>query len=459
MSKKNNNINVTQSLREKAESLLKKKHRKSGNYDPDETDMRKLLHELQVHQVELEMQNEELISTRNETEELLSKYTSLFDFAPIGYFVLDADGRIRDINFSGAKLLNMDRSEIIKHNFKDYLTNDLIWDFNNFLHEAFERNFKVSMEFKLSKNRAAPIFAFAECIAASATDNCLMAVLDITAHKKAETEVNELNHSLELRIEELRESNSNLQRINRTLNALRRSSEAISKSKSENEFYDEVCKIIIEDCGHAMVWIGYKEDDEDKSVRPVTYSGFEEGYLETLKITWADTERGQGPTGDAIRTGKPSFCRNILTDPKFKPWSEDAIKRGYASSLVLPLFNNNEVFGTLNIYFRESDPFTNDEIKLLSELADNLAYGIKAIRLQTENKQAEEIIIQQLEELSIANDELSRFNHASIGRELRMIELKKEVNQLSIQAGIAPPYKLEFEKDTMNSSLEKNDQG
>ena len=55
-----------------------------------------------------------------------------------------------------------------------------------------------------------------------------------------------------------------------------------------------------------------------------------------LKITWADTERGRGPTGTAIRTGKVSMCRNMLTDPQFKPWRDEAIKRGYASSIALP---------------------------------------------------------------------------------------------------------------------------
>ena len=88
-----------------------------------------------------------------------------------------------------------------------------------------------------------------------------------------------------------------------------------------------------------MVWIGYAEENKNKTVRPVAYSGFEEGYLKKLNITWADTERGRGPTGRTIRTGKPSMCKNMLTDPEFKPWRDEAIKRGYKSSLVLPLRN------------------------------------------------------------------------------------------------------------------------
>ena len=88
-----------------------------------------------------------------------------------------------------------------------------------------------------------------------------------------------------------------------------------------------------------MVWIGFAENDEEKSVRPVASAGFEKGYLETMDITWADTERGRGPTGTAIRTGKPCACTDMLTDPKFAPWRDQAVRRGYASSLVLPLLD------------------------------------------------------------------------------------------------------------------------
>ena len=148
----------------------------------------------------------------------------------------------------------------------------------------------------------------------------------------------------------------------------------------------------MEDCGYAMVWIGYADDDEDKTVRPVAHAGFEEGYLEMLNVTWADTERGRGPTGTAIRTGLPSTCRNMLTDPLFAPWREQAIKRGYSSSIVFPLLAAGIAFGAITIYSREPDPFSTDEVKLLDELADDLAYGITVIRIRTAHEQAKEAL-------------------------------------------------------------------
>jgi PAS domain S-box-containing protein len=183
-----------------------------------------------------------------------------------------------------------------------------------------------------------------------------------------------------------------LRRLNRTLTAHSHSDQALLRATTEAEFMQEVCRIIVEDCGHAMVWVGFAEEDEAKTVRPVVYAGFEEGYLETLHLTWADTERGRGPTGTAIRTTKPSFCRDMLTDPQFAPWREEALRRGYASSLVLPLLENGRAFGALSIYFREPDPFTEDEIDLLVGLADDLAYGIRIIRLREAHAQAEQAL-------------------------------------------------------------------
>lgn len=212
------------------------------------------------------------------------------------------------------------------------------------------------------------------------------------ALESALSETEDLNEELHNEIDERKKREDELHRLNRTLRAHGNSSRAMMRARNEVEYLDEICRIVVEDCGHAMVWIGYAEDDNYKSVRPVAYSGFEVGYLETLKITWANTERGRGPTGTAIRTGKPSMCKNMLTDPAFEPWREQAIERGYASSIVLPLMSEDKAFGALTIYCREPDPFLPDEVELLSSLADDLAYGIQALRLRAKHAEAEEVL-------------------------------------------------------------------
>ena len=140
-----------------------------------------------------------------------------------------------------------------------------------------------------------------------------------------------------------------------------------------------------------MAWVGYAENDEAKTVRPVAAVGFEDGYLERAAITWADEERGRGPTGTCIRSREPCFGRNFLTDPELEPWREEAIKRGFQSSIAVPLVSNGQAFGALMIYADKPEAFDERHAKLLSELADDLAFGIMALRTHIERDQARQI--------------------------------------------------------------------
>lgn len=204
---------------------------------------------------------------------------------------------------------------------------------------------------------------------------------------------NEPSHlTASIDITQTKNAQEELQRLNRTLDAHSKSSQVMMHSENEIKYINEVCKVIIENCGHNMVWIGYAQNDKGKSVKPVAYYGFEKGYIDQLKITWDDSERGNGPTGKAIKTGKPSICRNMQTDPAFKPWREAAIKNDFASSIVLPLISDGNPFGAISIYSKEVDPFSENEIILLSEIADDLAYGISYLRLQESERQAHNVI-------------------------------------------------------------------
>ena len=114
--------------------------------------------------------------------------------------------------------------------------------------------------------------------------------------------------------------------------------------------------------------------------RPVAYAGFEAGYMETLKVSWADNELGRGPTGTAIRTGKPCVCGNMQTDPAFEPWRAEALKHGFSSSLGVPLLSEGKAFGSITIYSRQADAFSEDEVRMLGELGEDVAYCIRSLR-------------------------------------------------------------------------------
>jgi PAS domain S-box-containing protein len=235
-------------------------------------------------------------------------------------------------------------------------------------------------------------------------------------------------------INERKRKEKELNRLNKAYMALGNSSQAMIRAKDELEYLEEVCRIIVEDCGHSMVWVGYADEDEAKTVRPVAYSGFEEGYLETLNITWADTERGRGPTGTAIRTGKPSACKNMYSDPKFALWRENAIERGYASSLVLPLKMYGRVFGALTIYSTELDSFSDDEVKLLTELAENLAYGINVIRLRISREQAEAELKEARDNLEIQVKERT----LELEKAYESLKFANNYNRSLIEANLDP---------------------
>ena len=191
---------------------------------------------------------------------------------------------------------------------------------------------------------------------------------------------------------ERKRAEAQLLRINRANRALSKCNEALVRATDEATLLQQICQIVVEEAGYRLCWVGRAESDEAKSVLPIAQAGFEEGYLKTLNITWADTERGQGPTGTCIRTGQTTLAKDIATDPKMTPWRAEALKRGYASSVAIPLLVDTNVFGALMIYAAEREAFGPKEVELLTELANDLVFGITALRTTIERAQAEEEI-------------------------------------------------------------------
>ncbi|MFA6365511.1 MAG: PAS domain S-box protein [Candidatus Paceibacterota bacterium] len=185
--------------------------------------------------------------------------------------------------------------------------------------------------------------------------------------------------------EQLRLEKENI-RVNRALRMVNEINHALIRVADEQTLLNKVCQIVVEIGGYRLAWIGFAENNKEKSIHSVAHVGFELGYIESLKLTWADTVRGRGPTGTAIRTGKVSIARDIATDPLMEPWREDALKRGYRSSIALPLTIHNDTLGVFTIYSGELDAFIPEEVEILKELANELAFGIVAARTRIEHK-------------------------------------------------------------------------
>jgi PAS domain S-box-containing protein len=193
---------------------------------------------------------------------------------------------------------------------------------------------------------------------------------------------------------ERKRAEEKLARLNRTVRTLYQCNQALVRATEENELLRSICRILVEVGALRMAWVGYREFNQGKTVRPVAQAGYEEGYLEGVDITWADTERGRGPMGTAIRTGTTCWNSDILTDPNMAPWRAEALKRGYASSIALPLMSQGEAFGALALYAEDCDAFSGGTIEQYTDLANNLAYGVAALRTLEERKRAESEIRQ-----------------------------------------------------------------
>ena len=184
---------------------------------------------------------------------------------------------------------------------------------------------------------------------------------------------------------------ASLRRTERTLRTISACDQTLVWANTESALLQEICQVIVKEGGYRLVWVCFAESDAQKSVRIAAHAGHDEGYLKELHLTWADSERGRGPTGTAIRSGQPVLCGSIATDPNFAPWCDKALKHGYASSLALPLLDGNRAFGALSIYAAKPDAFNAEEVELLTKLADDLAYGILALRRNLEQQKAEKV--------------------------------------------------------------------
>ena len=183
MNNQEQKLTDAQVLRMKAEEQLRETQKKVDK-PVMESDVKKLLHELQVHQIELEMQNEELRLAYETAETALKKYTMLYDFAPMGYFTLDSDGSICDLNFTGAEMLGEKRFSLVNSNFKLFVSEDSKPVFNDFFSKVYASDAKQSCEVMLGYDNNPLCLVYMEGIVTGDDRKCLLSVVDISGFKK-----------------------------------------------------------------------------------------------------------------------------------------------------------------------------------------------------------------------------------------------------------------------------------
>jgi PAS domain S-box-containing protein len=196
-------------------------------------------------------------------------------------------------------------------------------------------------------------------------------------------------------------------RVDAALLATLECGEALMRATSERELLETICKAIVKMGSYRMAWVGLPDPETPKTLKPVARAGAGEDYVDKARITWAAGEpRAGGPVGRAMRTRKAVACRDLAHDPRFAPWRREALRRGYASVIGLPLLWRGECLGTLAIYSDQTVAFHREEASLLQNLANDIAYGLVALRTRAarERLERELLEISEREQRRIAQD-------------------------------------------------------
>ncbi len=207
-------------------------------------------------------------------------------------------------------------------------------------------------------------------------------------------------------VTESRLASAELARSNRALRMLSECCEALTRITDEGELIQDVCRLAVEIGGYQVAWVGYAVDDEGRSIFPMTHAGSENGYFSEIKLTWADDDPiSKGPAGRTIKEGKVVICRDIKQESEYFHWRKQALNHGCRSVICLPLRDEDHTFGLLSLHSGQVSEAGDDEIKLLQDLADDLAFGIVNIRSQIDRRRMESAMLKVAASVSASADD------------------------------------------------------
>jgi len=187
---------------------------------------------------------------------------------------------------------------------------------------------------------------------------------------------------------------NDLWRMNQALRTLSAGNRTLLRAQQEQDLLLGMCRVIVNEGGYRLAYVAYAQHDEQKSLPIMAYTiqrdiPEEWDFFDHLQLTWADVELGQHAPAIAVRSGEPCIGRSLLTDPGHAPWREVAIRLEYSSLSAFPLLIEDNAMGVLLIADSDPDAFDAAEVKLLGELADDLAYGISNLRSRIKRREAE----------------------------------------------------------------------
>ena len=331
-----------------------------------EEEIRKLVYDLQVHQIELEMQNEELRKAQIEIEESRQKYLDLYDFAPVGYFTVDEKGIILNANLTCAKILGRERSLLIKTPLSKFITRVDQDKYYLYRQHGFQNKGHNICELKMIKEDGSTFYAQLKCAVAQDEDEnskrCRTVITDITERKQTEIELQEHRRQLD-------ESNITLSRKNKELSVINKISNTLTHSLDFDETLENILSNILKELKAEAVGL-YLIDKENNQLRLAGCKGFSKDEIKILR----KNRIGIRFHNSVVKTNEPFIIKNVKSNKYLSRIMK--VDDGTLSIVATPLISQENVIGTIFVTTRELHHSPEEDIRFFKMIGNQIGIAI-----------------------------------------------------------------------------------
>jgi len=217
-------------------------------------------------------------------------------------------------------------------------------------------------------------------------------------------------------------------RLGRRLRTLYRCNREFFQLQDELELLESVCRILVAGDDLCLAWIGYSENDPERTLRPVAKAGRDLDFLDQVKVSWGESHGSRDPAGTAVRTGKACRINDIQAEPGRSAWRSAAVAHKFGSCIAVPLIAHDkhlravDLHGALSLYAAEAEAFDDSAIEYYSEVATCLAHAVAVLRGDLAAGLAYDVVALRGAEERRRSDDALRVARAELARAMRVSE-------------------------------------